>query len=272
MSAPMFHPDWVPRPHRVGASATIAQGERAGGEPPPAVDSGDGRPRPSRPAFVSGISIAINPVRPVRAARAFRAVLLVGAVLVSATIASSVEAAHRLHANDACEPAWVPNSSDAAGPGGSVRAMTVWDDGTGSGPGLFVGGMFTTAGGMTVNRVAKWDGASWSPLDSGMSGTVFALTVFDDGSGAGAALHAGGSFDDSPAGDAYLATWQGCPVSSGCVTADLDCDGIVDGTDLGLLLSAWGPCAVPGNCPADLNGDGVVDGADLGILLFAWSN
>ena len=49
---------------------------------------------------------------------------------------------------------------------------------------------------------------------------------------------------------------------------DLDGDGDVDGADLGLLLSAWGPC--PG-CPADLNGNGVVDGADLGLLLTEWT-
>ncbi|HMN96829.1 MAG TPA: GC-type dockerin domain-anchored protein [Phycisphaerales bacterium] len=47
---------------------------------------------------------------------------------------------------------------------------------------------------------------------------------------------------------------------------DLNGDGIVDGADLGLLLSAWGS----ENFAADLNGDGVVDGADLGLLLAAW--
>jgi len=49
--------------------------------------------------------------------------------------------------------------------------------------------------------------------------------------------------------------------------ADLNGDGVVDGADLGILLSSWGPCD---GCAADLNGDGVVDGADLGILLSAW--
>jgi len=53
-----------------------------------------------------------------------------------------------------------------------------------------------------------------------------------------------------------------------CIPADLNCDGVVDGADLGILLSAWGPCV---DCPEDLNGDGVVDGADLGVLLSAWT-
>ena len=49
---------------------------------------------------------------------------------------------------------------------------------------------------MTVNGVARWDGSAWSAL-SGPSGTgverlVYALAVFDDGSGP--ALYAGGYF------------------------------------------------------------------------------
>ncbi len=52
-------------------------------------------------------------------------------------------------------------------------------------------------------------------------------------------------------------------------SADLNGDGVVDGADLGILLSAWGRCV---GCTADLNGDGVVDGADLGVLLSAWTS
>jgi hypothetical protein len=50
--------------------------------------------------------------------------------------------------------------------------------------------------------------------------------------------------------------------------ADLDGDGAVSGSDLGLMLGAWGPC---GPCPADLDADGTVSGSDLGLLLGAWS-
>jgi hypothetical protein len=50
--------------------------------------------------------------------------------------------------------------------------------------------------------------------------------------------------------------------------ADLNGDGVVDGADLGILLSAWGATGHP----ADLNRDGIVDGADLGMLLSAWGN
>ena len=49
---------------------------------------------------------------------------------------------------------------------------------------------------------------------------------------------------------------------------DLNADGIVDGGDMGLLLSSWGFCSA--SCPHDLNNDGKVNGGDLGLLLSAW--
>jgi hypothetical protein len=32
---------------------------------------------------------------------------------------------------------------------------------------LIAGGWFTTAGGQTVNRIARWDGSAWHPFTSG---------------------------------------------------------------------------------------------------------
>lgn len=61
---------------------------------------------------------------------------------------------------------------------------------------------------------------------------------------------------------------------SGALSAlagDLNRDGVIDGSDLGLLLGAWGVCNDANACEADLNGDGEVDGADLGVLLGEWS-
>lgn len=52
--------------------------------------------------------------------------------------------------------------------------------------------------------------------------------------------------------------------------ADLNGDRTVNGTDIGLLLGAWGPA--PCGNGADLSGDGSVNGADLGILLGSWGN
>jgi len=50
---------------------------------------------------------------------------------------------------------------------------------------------------------------------------------------------------------------------------DITGDCIVNGADLGLLISGWGPCAP--NCPGDLNLDGFVTGADLGIMISFWT-
>lgn len=49
--------------------------------------------------------------------------------------------------------------------------------------------------------------------------------------------------------------------------ADLDRDGFVGGTDLGILLGAWGL----DHAVADIDASGTVDGSDLGVLLSAWT-
>jgi len=62
-----------------------------------------------------------------------------------------------------------------------------------------------------------------------------------------------------------------CTISPGlpsCCIGNLNADLVVDGSDLGVLLASWGPCAA--TCVADLNADAVVNGADLGIMLNVW--
>ncbi len=51
---------------------------------------------------------------------------------------------------------------------------------------------------------------------------------------------------------------------------DFNQDGLVEGTDLGILLSGWGICPPGEECIQDLNDDGEVNGADLGVLLANW--
>ncbi|QOC21811.1 hypothetical protein IC757_12305 [Wenzhouxiangella sp. AB-CW3] len=91
------------------------------------------------------------------------------------------------------------------------RELQVFDDG--SGPALYVGGEFDSAGGVASDRVAKWDGVSWSGLDGGVSDgsyqIVSAMLPYDDGSGHGERLYVGGSFGQ--AGNAIaenLAIWD----------------------------------------------------------------
>ncbi|MSR18949.1 MAG: hypothetical protein EXS00_07270 [Phycisphaerales bacterium] len=51
-----------------------------------------------------------------------------------------------------------------------------------------------------------------------------------------------------------------------CGATDLDCDGSVTGSDLGLLLANWGNAGL-----GDIDSNGIVEGADLGALLAAWT-
>jgi hypothetical protein len=58
------------------------------------------------------------------------------------------------------------------------------------------------------------------------------------------------------------------PITPPC-PEDLNGSGVVDVSDLLMLLGAWGPCD---DCPEDINGDGVVDVSDLLMLLGAWGS
>jgi len=78
-------------------------------------------------------------------------------------------------------PGWKTINGGMNGP---VFALAIAPDGT-----LYVGGSFTTAGGFTVNHVAKWSNTSWSPVETGMDDTVLSLAVAPDGT-----LYAGGYF------------------------------------------------------------------------------
>ena len=51
-------------------------------------------------------------------------------------------------------------------------------------------------------------------------------------------------------------------------SGDLFTDRQVNGADLGILLSQWGPASF--TTVSDINRDGVVNGADLGLLLANW--
>lgn len=147
---------------------------------------------------------------------------------------------------------------DAGGQYTFVFALTVYNGE------LIAGGFFTTAGGTKTSNIARWDGATWSPLGSGMGGAfnppVLSLTEYNG------ELIAGGWF--TSAGETVSAFWArwGPDVPLG----DLDGDCAVGVTDLLILLGNWGPCADCDDCLADLDGDCTVGVKDLLILLGNW--
>ena len=88
------------------------------------------------------------------------------------------------------------------GVGGTVNAIAV------QGNLVYVGGSFTTAGGIPANRIAMWTGGNWSPLGTGsangVGGTVNAILAD------GADIYVGGSFTTAGGSTARgAAKWNG---------------------------------------------------------------
>ena len=113
-----------------------------------------------------------------------------------------------------CTASWTPGfEATGRGMSGGVHALITFDDGTG--PALYAGGSFTTAGGVAVNGIARWNGTAWSAVGGGVAGTfpdVAALAVYDsDGPGPGVArLHAAGFFTSAGGVAANnIASWDG---------------------------------------------------------------
>ncbi|MBI5762822.1 MAG: immunoglobulin domain-containing protein [Planctomycetes bacterium] len=106
-----------------------------------------------------------------------------------------------------CQPAWNTDIG-TQGPNNTVFAIASFNDG--SGPAVYAGGFFTTAGASTTRGIARWNGISWS----GVNGTglntsgLSSMLVFDDGSGP--ALFVGGFFQSIDGVTANcIAKWNG---------------------------------------------------------------
>lgn len=112
---------------------------------------------------------------------------------------------------------WSPLGSGLDAPvADGARSLVVFDDG--SGPAVYVGGFFNSAGNVpgTAN-IAKWDGENWHAVGGGTNGRIRTMHVFDDGSGP--ALFVGGSFTEAGGLPALrIAKWDGRswhPVTTG---------------------------------------------------------
>ena len=109
---------------------------------------------------------------------------------------------------------WTPVGGGVGGEYAAVYVLKVYDDG--SGPQLYAGGLFETAGGVPAHYIARWNGHDWSAVGGGLFGGlaydiyngVLALEEFDDGHGK--ALYAGGYFTETADELAVgLAKWDG---------------------------------------------------------------
>ena len=110
------------------------------------------------------------------------------AVLVGMACASPVLAQ--------CGPQW---SSVGPAFNGAVLQLNVLPNGD-----VLAGGFFTTAGGATVNRIARLSGGAWSALGSGLNNTLYAQTVTPGGD-----VIAGGQFTSAGGTPAsFIARWN----------------------------------------------------------------
>lgn len=94
---------------------------------------------------------------------------------------------------------------------------------------IYFGGGFTTAGGTTVNGIAKWDGSAFSALGTGVNtGSVLVLAVGPDGF-----LYAGGTFTTmgGVANTARIAKWNGSAWSALGTGMNGQVNGITFGID-----------------------------------------
>jgi hypothetical protein len=118
------------------------------------------------------------------------------------------------------------------------QRMLVHDDG--SGRALYLAGTLAVSSPPLLARgVARWDGATWEALPGEPFDGVASLSVFNPGDGR--ALMCAGSFLQSPAGDAFVTRWRGCPAAIG---ANYCAPAVPNSTGVGATLDALGSTLV----------------------------
>lgn len=86
------------------------------------------------------------------------------------------------------------------GNGTAVNAIAAAGNGD-----VYVGGVFTNAGGVTAHNIARWNGVNWFPVGNGIPGTVSAIAV------RGSEVFVGGTFTTNVSGGTAfnIAKWNG---------------------------------------------------------------
>ena len=198
------------------------------------------------------------------------AVVLVSVVLVAALLSGpSLSTAAPLTLGD---PGNENGAIYSTGPNSTIRALTF--DSAGN---LYVGGDFALAGGITVTRVTRFDGATWLGFGSGLSGgtnRVLALVVVSE-----TLIYAGGTFNLSGSTPVTgVARWDGaawgplcnganCGVSGGTLAVNaLAMDGVGNLYAGGTFITAGG---IPANRVAQWDGtqwSALGSGFDNGVV------
>ena len=103
-----------------------------------------------------------------------------------------------------CDPNW-QTAIGVSGANSTVWCALAVDEASAVGPAVYAGGQFSTIGGTSAARIARWDGAAWSALGAGASDAVYALAAKDG------FLYAGGGFAsmDGQPSTRGIAMWDG---------------------------------------------------------------
>lgn len=123
----------------------------------------------------------------------------------------------------------------------AVSAITTFDQG--DGPSLYVGGLFSSAGGVTAAHIARFKNGVWSALDGGLTGSPtfnsgllagWAMSPYRNPLG-GEALYIGGAFDVADGlPSKFIASWEADPQSNSCAV-------LGSAADSGVGIGAGGP-------------------------------
>lgn len=105
-----------------------------------------------------------------------------------------------VHALSFDDDQWIPLGGGLPGADNTVRAVVMDDSGH-----VYIGGSFSVVGDSAANRVAYWNGSTWTNLGDGIDNYVQALALDSAGN-----LYAGGSFSTAGGVSANnIAMWDG---------------------------------------------------------------
>jgi hypothetical protein len=126
--------------------------------------------------------------------------------MVMAVVVNDADAVYPIRIDPTFSDAnWI--SMNPSIPGANYNVFATAVDGSGN---LYIGGGFAVAGGVVANRIAKWNGSSWSALGSGMGGLPGRYTYVNALAVSGSDLYAAGQFTTAGGSAATnIAKWDG---------------------------------------------------------------